>query len=152
MQNPTHIIAAGCIAVFATLLIEDYLAPVQSPYITVHSLEPVLADGEVSIRQDRTIVGRREVTIVWQARFFDGTGVDVCSGSGFWDYPTGRRAPEIEIDQWAGDDCLSQIDPSQWLTGCASWSTADRPRVSLCTPRFRVLIDDNGNYELEIER
>jgi hypothetical protein len=61
------------------------------------------------IVQDRTVASEGPFKAVWEAEILNkvtGEVVDNCSGSGFWDYEAGRKAPRIPIAEWVGNpDC-----------------------------------------------
>lgn len=85
------------------LAVSVVLSPLmpQAP-IVIHDLQ--YANGVVI--QDRTVTTEGPWTGIWEADIIDtstGQVVVNCHGEGVWDYPPGRRTPEIPLKEWVGN-------------------------------------------------
>jgi hypothetical protein len=76
----------------------------EAPPIDVHSL--TYKDGLVY--QDRTVTADSDYfPAEWRASIVDHLTripVDGCVGSGFWNYPAGRKVAEVPLTEWVGSD------------------------------------------------
>lgn len=85
---------------------------IPQPPIVIHDL--VYANGVVT--QDRTVTTDGPWTGIWEADIIDtktGEVVENCHGEGVWDYPPGRRRPEIPFREWVGNK-LCELPPGEY--------------------------------------
>lgn len=94
--------AVGFLAVVASAAIQTVLP--DPPRIEIHSI--TVADGMVT--QDRTVNSDAPTFWMrWSATIVDlQTGMPIadCTGSGEFNYPTGRHAKTMTIKVWTGND------------------------------------------------
>lgn len=106
--------------------------------ISIVSLTPLNVNGEPSIVQDRFISGQGVLVAKWEAEIRNTvTGEKICSGSGYWDYSSGRATKALKVDEWVGEaGCFAnKIEPDVTMQACARYMWADQ-QTAQCSLGF----------------
>lgn len=112
------------------------LAPIE-----VHELSIDVSSWTVT--QDRTVAGDIDVPMNWTARIErvdTGETVYPCAGSGYFAYPTGRRAAPLPVGVWVGHESCTRdaLDPgSSYQLHAAWWIEGASPVIATSAP-FQV--------------
>lgn len=112
MAVTTHFVAGTGVLALMMQGMWSIFAPAAQP-IVVHSI----TYDSGYIVQDRTVNSDGPFKAFWTAEIMDastGTAVPGCSGSGIWDYPSGRRATRIPIAEWVGNDACD-LGPGSYI-------------------------------------
>lgn len=122
VMSVTQTMFGGGILVVVGSAILQSILPGPSP-IVVHSLS--YENGFVT--QDRTVSADDGVFFAqWRAEVVDVADdypVANCSGSGSWNYPSGRSAPEMSLPVWTGNPLCdeSQLPDQFYLRATWVW-------------------------------
>lgn len=108
-------LAIGMAAVSTLLTVALQTVLPDPPRIEVHTIS--YSAGQIT--QDRTVNSDAPVFFMrWRAFILDdATGLPIpnCSGSGEFEYPTGRHAKTMPIEVWVGNALCRDLPPGRYV-------------------------------------